>query len=119
MGKSSFITNFSMFKNKPPKQFHLPTRYYDADKEELDSRVKMALKESGQLNPTEYDYKNTERKIKFQSKINDKWAANNYQQGTKKANFRVFVILIIICFVGYFIFAENAHFNQIFNTFKR
>lgn len=119
MGKSSFISSFSMFKNKPPKQFNLPTRYYDADKEELDSRVKMALKESGQLNPTDKDYKNIERRIKFQSKINDKWATNNYQQGTKKANFRVFIILIIICFVGYFIFAENAHFNQIFNTFKR
>lgn len=119
MGKSSFITNFSMFKNKPPRQFNLPTRYYNAEKEELRARVNIALKEAGLDNPTEEDYKSTERKIKFKSKINDKWAANNYQKGTKKANFRVFVILIIICFVGYFIFAENAHFNQIFNTFKR
>ena len=119
MGKSSFISNFSMFKNKPPKQFYLPTRYYDADKEELKIRVKDALRESGQHAPTSEEYKNTERRIQFQSKIKDKWAANNYQQGTKKANFRVFMILIIICVVGYFIFAEDAHFDQIFNVFKR
>lgn len=83
------------------RQFHYTPMYYDADKEDLDKRVKMAKVKHG-IEEGDEDIK---RELRMRSQFKDnKSAMDSYKKWN--SSIRLIVILGIIIYLAYIVFTN-------------
>jgi len=73
------------------KKFDPPTRYYDPEKEEFDSRVKDAKKKYADDTPD-----NIEKKIRFEKELKKSWGDSKKISEPFGANMSMIIILVAI-----------------------
>lgn len=83
----------SFFKVRKPKQFHFPTRYYDANKEERERRRK----------EIEREVKSGERSG-FRGQIRDQWRSDHRQAQKTAAQRKFIIFLVLIAVLLYWLF---------------
>lgn len=86
----------SLFKTPRHKNFEFKPRYYNEAKERINERREQLKKEG---------FSSDDEKIGLiKYRINQKFQRQQYQQGIKQANSRIFIIIAIILLVLYYIF---------------
>lgn len=95
--------SLGMFKKFNHRRFDYKTRYYDADKEMLDAIVGKYDKE---IDQTEL----SKRRISsgFSSKKTNKSLKTKH---SRQANFRLFVIVVFLCYVTYLFLTSDKFFK--------
>lgn len=89
----------SIFKTRKPKQFSLATRYYDADKEELEQRVAQKTKEVQQTQASKEEVQVRISQV-FQSRRRSNRQVNSIQ-------LILVGILVVMCWL-YFYYEDYA-----------
>jgi hypothetical protein len=90
----SFITRFSVFKNirTTPNQFNYRPRYYNPDKEDLQTR-KRRIEHELNIETSDEDYQYKPTRIKF---ARSKGKVKTVRSGIKSSNIRLLVILAML-----------------------
>lgn len=86
----------SLFKTPRHKNFEFKPRYYNEDQERINERREQ-LRKAGMVSDDEKI-----GLIKY--RINQKFQRQQYQQGIKQANSRIFIVIVIILLVLFYIF---------------
>lgn len=84
---------FSMIKTRKPRQFDFPSRYYDAEKEALERRVKEIKSQANVNDQLQGGNLSFKEKLQLQNKMNDNWRKGFYQNEVKKSNKRMLLIM--------------------------
>ncbi len=88
----------SLFRSAQPKQFSFHTRYYNAEKEELENRVKVIKSEIDAEKAQKANGSNI--KGKFQRPLTGIRAT---QQANRNANIRLIAIVAVLFWVAYYL----------------
>jgi len=92
----------SLFKLPPNKIFKFKTRYYDADKEELEDRVERAKRDAGvtgAVNKEGVYVPNIKGQMQHYMKRRP-----SMQKERNKSNFRMVIIAVILGLIAYYLF---------------
>lgn len=101
---------FSFFKQPAHRIFDYQPRYYDERKERIQMRMK---EEQRKLKSDTPDAQTLERRISFQSKMNDRWTPD-YRVQSRKSNYRLIIILGVLLGIFYIIFNQAESLSQWF-----
>ena len=83
------------------KKFEYVPRYYDAEKEELNNKLRLAKKDTD----LSAEGAKIVRDIKFKAKINERWGDySDFKAQKMRSNIRLIVILGIVIIAFYYIF---------------
>ena len=89
----------TLFKMLSPKGFNYRPRYYDAQKEQREERLKRIRQEIKSENAVDFDPEAMRQKLK------STWdAGDNRRTEGRASNFRVFIIALILAVGGYLLF---------------
>lgn len=86
----------SLFKTPRHKNFEFKPRYYNEAQERINERREQLRKEGITSDDEKIGM------IKY--RINQKFQREQYRQGIKQSNFRIFIVIAIILLVLYYIF---------------
>jgi CHASE3 domain sensor protein len=88
------------------RRYNFQPRYYDERKEKLQKKIASF---NGTQSPEQA------REIKFRANLEDTWGNSEMKKQTQKANLRLLIILILICFAAYYIFIGLDSAEEIIN----
>ncbi len=92
------------FKKREPRRYDYYPRYYDADKEDLEKRIRNAKAEMGIK--TDEEGENVRREISFRKQAVSSWGDGSYSKQARIANLRLILILGGIGVLFFFIYSK-------------
>ena len=95
------MLRFSFFKTPRHRKFDFPTRYYDADKEELEERIKQAQAEVDAERGVENEEGVYVSRIKGQIR---KQSHRRSRRMQKQSNLRLLIIIAALVALAYYLF---------------
>ncbi len=98
------MIKMTFFKKREPKRYDYYPRYYDADKEDLEKRIKNAKAEMGIQ--SDEDGEDVRREITFRKQAAANWGDSSYSRQARIANLRLILILGGIGVLFFFIYSK-------------
>ncbi len=85
-----------LFKVPRHKRFEFKPRYYDADREALQMRIRAYQSERGELEGHDPDV--------LRGRLSHAWRTNSNRSATKRSNKNVMIIAVLLGLIAYFLF---------------
>lgn len=92
------------------KQFHIPPRFHDPDKEEREDRERRIKEELGIVDDKKDDGRPYRPNVKGQFRVAQGWQAKSSSQARRSSNTRLIVLIVILTLVFYLFFYSDIAF---------
>ena len=80
-----------LFRVRKPRRFDPPTRYYDSEKERLDTRISEIEEQQGKQ-----EGERVRREVNFRAQTNIDWKKNQITKARINSNIRLIIILVLL-----------------------